>query len=62
MEEIIRTMPLLTESAFARAVGLAAITIRKKRYRGELSFYHFGRSVRYSWSQVEDFKSRHQHK
>jgi Helix-turn-helix domain len=50
---------LLTEKDFAKAVNLAPITIRKRRSKGLLPHYRFGRSVRYSWAMVEEFKERH---
>ena len=54
--------PLLTEKEFAAAVKLAPITIRKRRGQGELSFYRFGRAIRYSWAMVEEFKRKNIHK
>jgi excisionase family DNA binding protein len=56
-----RHFPLITENEFAKAVGLAAITIRKRRGKGELPFYRFGRAVRYSRAMVEDFKRKNLH-
>jgi hypothetical protein len=53
--------PLMTEKEFAKAVGLAAVTIRKRRGQGDLSFYRFGRAIRYSWEMVEDFKQKHKY-
>jgi hypothetical protein len=53
--------PLITEKDFAKAVGLAPVTIRKRRGQGELSFYRFGRAVRYSRAMVEDFKRKNMH-
>lgn len=50
--------PLITEKDFAKAVGLAPVTIRKRRERGELSFYRFGRAIRYSRPMVEEFKRK----
>lgn len=52
-------MPLLTEKDFAKAVNLAAVTIRKRRSQGKLPHYRFGRAVRYSWAMVEEFKNKH---
>lgn len=52
---------LLTEKQFAEAVGLAPVTIRKRRGQGELPFYRFGRAIRYSWVMVEDFKRKNKH-
>jgi hypothetical protein len=54
-------LPLITEKEFARAVGLAPVTIRKRRGRGDLSFYRFGRAIRYSRAMVEDFKRKNLH-
>jgi hypothetical protein len=59
MDENLKNVPLLTETDFAKAVCLAPVTIRKKRGRGEISFYRFGRAIRYSWAMVEEFKQRH---
>lgn len=53
--------PLMTEKEFGQAVGLAAVTIRKRRERGELSFYRFGRAIRYSLAMVEEFKRKNMH-
>ncbi len=50
--------PLMTEREFAQAVGLAHITIRMKRSRGEIEHYRFGRAVRYSREQLEDFMAQ----
>jgi excisionase family DNA binding protein len=52
--------PLLNEKEFAKAVGLAPVTIRKRRRQGELSFYRFGRAIRYSRAMVEEFKRKHE--
>jgi excisionase family DNA binding protein len=48
-------MPLLTKKEFARAVGLALITIRKKRTQGLIPHFRFGRAVRFSRGQLEEF-------
>lgn len=47
--------PLMSEKEFARAVGLAPVTVRMKRTRGEIPHYRFGRAIRYSREMVEDY-------
>jgi excisionase family DNA binding protein len=54
--------PLMTEKEFARAVGLAPVTIRMKRSRGELAHYKLGRAVRYSREQLEQFLAQGERK
>lgn len=61
MTGTISNFPLLTEKDFAKAVNLAPITIRKRRAEGQLPYYRFGRSIRYSWEMVEDFKQKNKH-
>jgi hypothetical protein len=58
MVNVFLESPLITEKEFARAVGLAPVTIRKRRGQGDLSFYRFGRAIRYSLAMVEEFKRK----
>lgn len=51
-------LPLMTEKEFSRAVGLAEISIRKKRSKGLIPHFRFGRAVRYSRAQLEEFLSQ----
>lgn len=53
-----RIDPLMSEQEFARAVGLAQITVRMMRTRGEIPHYRFGRAVRYSREQLEEFLAK----
>lgn len=57
--EQVKNAQLLTEPEFAKVVGLAPVTIRKKRAEGEIPFYRFGRSIRYSWEMVNDYIEKH---
>lgn len=50
-----RIDPLMSEREFAHAVGLAQITVRMMRTRGEIPHYRFGRAVRYSREHLEEF-------
>lgn len=50
---------LLSESEAAARIGYSVFSLREFRKRGEIDHFLFGRTVRYSPSQIEAFKRKH---
>lgn len=48
----------LTEREAAELLGVEPHVLRDARKRGEINFHRFGRSVRYTYDQVEDYARR----
>ena len=54
----VRVVELLTEAEVAEALGIRPRTLRRCRQSGEIAFVQFGRSIRYTTAEVNEFVNR----